>query len=102
MEFRTLGELEVWHADSPVPIKGAVQRSVLALLLMRANDVVRLRGKRAPMRNDRWAAFRGRFAAHQVDQASRTTNCRQSCVNRRCRGHALPGDCGAPRPCSRR
>src|SRR5256885_4369335 len=42
MEFRTLGELEVWHADSPVPIRGAVQRSVLALLLLRANDVVRL------------------------------------------------------------
>src|SRR5262249_48674179 len=41
MEFRTLGELEVWHADSPVPIRGAVQRSVLALLLLRANDVVR-------------------------------------------------------------
>jgi DNA-binding SARP family transcriptional activator len=42
VEFRTLGELEVWHADSPVPIRGAVQRSVLALLLFRANDVVRL------------------------------------------------------------
>src|SRR3954454_14156023 len=42
MEFRTLGELEVWHADSPVPVRGAVQRSVLALLLLRANDVVRL------------------------------------------------------------
>src|SRR3954453_19887647 len=41
MEFRTLGELEVWHADEPVPIRGAVQRSVLALLLLRANDVVR-------------------------------------------------------------
>jgi len=42
MEFRTLGELEVWHADSPIPIQGAVQRSVLALLLLRANAVVRL------------------------------------------------------------
>ncbi|MFL5929323.1 MAG: BTAD domain-containing putative transcriptional regulator, partial [Gaiellaceae bacterium] len=42
MEFRTLGELEVWHADSPLPVRGAVQRSVLALLLLRANDVVRL------------------------------------------------------------
>src|SRR5437868_7012084 len=42
MEFRTLGELEVWHADSAVPIRGAVQRSVLAVLLLRANDVVRL------------------------------------------------------------
>jgi DNA-binding SARP family transcriptional activator len=42
MDFRTLGELEVWHADAAVPIKGAVQRSVLALLLMRPNAVVRL------------------------------------------------------------
>jgi len=42
MEFRTLGELEVWRADAPVPIRGAVQRSVLALLLLRANDVVRV------------------------------------------------------------
>jgi len=42
MEFRTLGELEVWQADTPVPIRGAVQRSVLLLLLMRANAVVRL------------------------------------------------------------
>src|SRR3954469_4225751 len=41
MEFRTLGELEVWRADAPVPIRGAVQRSVLDLLLLRANDVVR-------------------------------------------------------------
>ncbi|NUR77191.1 MAG: AAA family ATPase, partial [Thermoleophilia bacterium] len=42
MEFRTLGELEVWNADRPLPIKGAVQRSVLLLLLLRANAVVRL------------------------------------------------------------
>jgi predicted ATPase len=42
MEFRTLGELEVWHADTLVPIRGAVQRSVLALLLFRPNAVLRL------------------------------------------------------------
>src|SRR4051812_8386776 len=42
MEFRTLGELEVWHADTPVPVRGAVQRSVLTLLLLRANAVVRM------------------------------------------------------------
>ncbi|MDX6474928.1 MAG: hypothetical protein QOH95_439, partial [Gaiellaceae bacterium] len=42
MDFRTLGELEVWHADSPLPIRGAVQRSVLVLLLLRPNAVVRL------------------------------------------------------------
>src|SRR5436305_8730779 len=42
MEFRTLGELEVWHANTPVPIRGAVQRSVLALLLLKPNAAVRL------------------------------------------------------------
>jgi predicted ATPase/DNA-binding SARP family transcriptional activator len=42
MEFRTLGELEVWQAGEPVRVRGSVQRSVLALLLLHANAVVRL------------------------------------------------------------
>ena len=42
MEFRTLGELEVWDGENLIPIRGAVQRSVLALLLVRANTVVRV------------------------------------------------------------
>jgi predicted ATPase/DNA-binding SARP family transcriptional activator len=40
MEFRTLGELEVWDAGEPVRVRGMVQRSVLALLLLNANAVV--------------------------------------------------------------
>jgi DNA-binding SARP family transcriptional activator len=42
IEFRTLGELEVWDEGQPVELRGAVQRSVLALLLLRANVVVRV------------------------------------------------------------
>src|SRR3954470_11681324 len=42
MEFRTLGELEVWDGEHVLPIRGAVQRSVVALLLVRANTVVRV------------------------------------------------------------
>ncbi|HEX4679659.1 MAG TPA: BTAD domain-containing putative transcriptional regulator [Gaiellaceae bacterium] len=41
LEFRTLGELEVFDGEKAVPIQGAIQRSVLALLLMRPNAVVR-------------------------------------------------------------
>jgi DNA-binding SARP family transcriptional activator len=42
MEFRTLGELEVRDGENVVPIRGAVQRSVIAVLLVRANTVVRV------------------------------------------------------------
>jgi predicted ATPase/DNA-binding SARP family transcriptional activator len=42
LEFRTLGELEVLDGGKPVPIQGAVQHSVLALLLMRPNTVLRV------------------------------------------------------------
>jgi predicted ATPase/DNA-binding SARP family transcriptional activator len=42
IEFRTLGELEVWDAGQPLELRGAVQRSVLALLLLRANVIVRV------------------------------------------------------------
>jgi predicted ATPase/DNA-binding SARP family transcriptional activator len=42
IEFRTLGELEVWDEGRPVALRGAVQRSVLALLLLRANVSVRV------------------------------------------------------------
>ena len=42
LEFRTLGELEVWDEGQPVALRGAVQRSVLALLLLRGNVVVRV------------------------------------------------------------
>ena len=40
MEFRTLGGLEVWERGTPVPLRGAIQRSVLAYLLLHPNEAV--------------------------------------------------------------
>jgi YVTN family beta-propeller protein len=40
LEFRLLGPLEVRREDRPVPLGGGKQRTLLALLLLRANDVV--------------------------------------------------------------
>ena len=40
MEFRVLGPLEVWNGGRPFPIRGTRQRALLAMLLMRANEVV--------------------------------------------------------------
>ena len=40
MEFRVLGPLEVVEHGSPLPLGGARQRALLALLLTRANEVV--------------------------------------------------------------
>lgn len=40
MEFRVLGPLEVLEAGRPLPLGGAKQRAVLALLLLRANSLV--------------------------------------------------------------
>jgi DNA-binding SARP family transcriptional activator len=41
MEFRLLGPFEVWDNDRPVEIAGAKRRALLALLVLRANEVVR-------------------------------------------------------------
>src|SRR3954469_4569114 len=40
MDYRILGPLEVLAPDGPVPLGGAKQRAVLAMLLLRANEVV--------------------------------------------------------------
>src|SRR5262245_14009945 len=40
MEFRILGPLEVYDGGRPIPLGGAKQRSLLALLLLDANRVV--------------------------------------------------------------
>src|SRR5919204_577139 len=40
MDFRLLGPLEARSGDRTVPLGGPKQRAVLALLLLRANDVV--------------------------------------------------------------
>jgi DNA-binding SARP family transcriptional activator len=41
MEFRLLGAFEVWDNNQPVEIAGAKRRALLALLVLRANEVVR-------------------------------------------------------------
>ncbi len=40
MEYRVLGPLEVWDGERPLPLGGAKQRGVLALLLLEPNRVV--------------------------------------------------------------
>src|SRR3954453_14638253 len=40
MDFRILGPLEVVAPDGPVSLGGAKQRALLAILLLRANEVV--------------------------------------------------------------
>jgi predicted ATPase/DNA-binding SARP family transcriptional activator len=40
MEFRILGPLEVWDRDRSLPLGGAKQRALLAILLTHANQVV--------------------------------------------------------------
>src|SRR5215472_3148532 len=41
MEFRLLGAFEVWDGEQPVEITGSKRRALLALLVLRANEVVR-------------------------------------------------------------
>lgn len=41
MEFRLLGPFEVWNNGQPVEISGSKRRALLALLVLRANEVVR-------------------------------------------------------------
>src|SRR5262249_11449271 len=41
MEFRLLGAFEVWDDGQPVEIAGSKRRALLALLVLRANEVVR-------------------------------------------------------------
>src|SRR5262249_8276988 len=41
MEFRLLGAFEVWDGEQPLEIAGAKRRALLALLVLRANEVVR-------------------------------------------------------------
>src|SRR5436190_11330901 len=40
MGYRSLGPLEVLAPDGPVPLGGGKQRALLAMLLLRANEVV--------------------------------------------------------------
>ena len=40
MEFRLLGPLEVLEGERVIPVGGAKQRALLAVLLLHANEVV--------------------------------------------------------------
>ena len=40
MDFRILGPLEVWNGDRAVPVSGATQRALLAILLLHRGEVV--------------------------------------------------------------
>jgi DNA-binding SARP family transcriptional activator len=40
VDFRILGPLEVWYEGRPVPVPGAKQRALLAMLLLHAGEVV--------------------------------------------------------------
>jgi DNA-binding SARP family transcriptional activator len=41
MDFRILGSLEVWDGERQVEIASSKQRALLALLILRANEIVR-------------------------------------------------------------
>jgi len=40
IEFRLLGPLEVWRDGQQLPVEGSKQRALLAVLLLRADQVV--------------------------------------------------------------
>ena len=40
VDFRILGPLEVWYEGRPIPVPGAKQRALLAMLLLHAGEVV--------------------------------------------------------------
>ena len=40
MEFRVLGSLEVWDGPAQVEVGGTMRRALLALLVLRANEVI--------------------------------------------------------------
>ena len=40
VDFRILGPLEVWDEGAPIPLRGAKQRALLAVLALHANEVV--------------------------------------------------------------
>ena len=62
MEFRILGPLEVVDEGSPIPLGGARQRAVLALLLTRPNQVV----STDRLIDDLWGAEQPRTAANTL------------------------------------
>src|SRR5262245_25643167 len=63
MEFRLLGPLEALRDGNPVPIGGAKQRALLALLLLHANEVV----SRDRVIEDLWADAPAGSAGHSLN-----------------------------------
>ena len=65
MEFRILGEVEVRRDAEPLPLRGAIQRAVLALLLLRAKEPVQLE----ELVDGLWGAVAPETAAKMVQNA---------------------------------
>jgi peptide/nickel transport system substrate-binding protein len=62
VEYTVLGPLAVWHEGTQVPLGGRKQRAVLAILLLRANQVV----TPDALIDDLWGAHAPASAAHTL------------------------------------
>src|SRR6266540_3410682 len=63
MEFRLLGPLEVWEDGRPLSLGGTKQRALLAILLLRANEVV----SRDVLIDELWGERPPASAAHSLE-----------------------------------
>ena len=63
MEFRLLGPLEVWEDGRPLALGGTKQRALLAILLLRANEVV----SRDLLIDELWGERPPASAAHSLE-----------------------------------
>jgi YVTN family beta-propeller protein len=63
MEFRLLGPLEIWEEGRPLSLGGTKQRALLAILLLRANEVV----SRDVLIGELWGERPPPSAAHSVE-----------------------------------
>ncbi len=63
MEFRLLGPLEAWENGRPLPLGGTKQRALLAILLLRANEVV----SRDVLIDELWGERPPASAAHSLE-----------------------------------
>src|ERR671922_1596485 len=63
MEFRLLGPLELWDDGRPLSLGGTKQRALLAILLLRANEVV----SRDVLIDELWGERPPASAAHSVE-----------------------------------
>jgi YVTN family beta-propeller protein len=63
MEFRLLGPLEIWEDGRPLSLGGTKQRALLAILLLRANEVV----SRDVLIDELWGERPPASAAHSLE-----------------------------------